>query len=70
MLITRRTRQTAIVDHEEQYEIDDQYWDELLASGLSQEEALDEARSQAEAESVSYSTEMVGSLEIHETNMS
>jgi len=70
MLVTKCTRQTAIVDHEEQYEIDDKYWKELLASGLSQEEALDEARSQGNAESTRFSTEMVDTLEIHQTNMS
>lgn len=70
MLITKETRQTAIVDHTAQYEVDDNYWHSLLDQGLSKEEALDEARSEGRAESVTFQTEMVESSMIHETNIS
>lgn len=70
MLITKTTRQTAIVNHEVQYEVDEQYWNSLLEKGMNQEEALDEARSQGETESVSYSTELIEPIQDHEIEIS
>ena len=70
MLITKKTRQTAIVNHEVQYEVDEQYWNSLLEKGMNQEEALDEARSQGETESVSYSTELIEPIQDHEIEIS
>ncbi|MFT6907004.1 MAG: hypothetical protein ACJAS1_003678 [Oleiphilaceae bacterium] len=70
MNIELRTRQTAIVNHTAQYEVDDKYWQSLLDSGLSEKEAIEEARSQGEAESLAFETEMVESVQIHETDIS
>jgi len=70
MIITKTTRQTAIVNHEAQFEVDEQYWNSLLEGGMSEEDALDEARSQCKAESVSFSTEMIESIQDHETEIS
>ena len=70
MIVTKSTRQTAIVDHDAQYEIPDDYWASLLDKGLSEEEALEEARASCHARSISFSTEMVESVQIHETDVS
>lgn len=70
MLITKETRQTAIVNHTAQFEINEAYWKSLLDDGMSEEEALEEARSQGNAESISFHTEMDESVMIHETNIS
>jgi hypothetical protein len=50
--------------------VDEQYWNSLLEGGMSEEDALNEARSQCQAESVSFSTEMIESIQEHETEIS
>ena len=70
MIITKTTRQTAIVDHEAQYEIDENYWQSLLNEGLSGDEALEKARAEGHAKSISFSTEMIESVMVHESDIS
>jgi hypothetical protein len=70
MLVTKETRQTALVDHSVQFKIEEQYWQSLIESGLSEENALDEALCRGKAESVTFSTEMIDTSQIHETTIS
>jgi hypothetical protein len=69
MLVTKSTRQTAIVNHTAQYGVDEKYWQSLLSQGLTEEEALEEAQSAGKANSVSFETEMVESVQVHEADV-
>ncbi len=70
MLITQQTRETAIVEREVEYEIDDTYWNSLLDGGMSEEDALEEARSQCRAKRIAFAIELVESVATHETDIS
>lgn len=69
IIVTKQTRQTAIVNHTAQYEVDEKKWQSLLNQGLTEEEALEKARSNGAASSTSFDTEMVDSIQVHESDV-
>lgn len=67
MNITKESRITGIVDHEVEYQIEDAYWNELIASGLDEEEALNKARSDGKALFLNAETSLVEVSMEHES---
>lgn len=70
MVITKTTRETAIVNREVQYRISSERWKDLLDSGLTEHYALEEAIEQDLVTLTSASVELVESVLVHDTDVS
>lgn len=69
MRVTRERRVTALANDFAEYEIKDSLWKELKGQGMSDEEALVEAKANGGAEVVQYSSEVDEVHQVHESDI-
>ena len=67
--ITKNMRAHAVVDVSTEYEIDKKYWNELIKEGMSEDEALDEARSNGEADFIKQISDVIDITQEHESSL-